>query len=611
MWLWKTLLLGGLLLFLGCGGDRAMEKGGEVVLDLPRGAFPFPSRFFSLASKGRESPDSPLLQELSRLDGFSTTAPITIGTTTLIDPASAQGRIHIYKVERDGLQEFPHFLPIAQRDRIVLLLQRPLEGGQRYIVALDRGIVDVDGALLESDRNWRSLLDPEIAPDPGLAPFKPITQELLHLTRRSKDDTIAIWDFPTQTIGARVARLLEADYYSSVAMELWPTGLSSHQALTMAGVANEMPPIDRLYTGLLHNLPYFLATPSPSDPTAPLHKGMDLDDPQRRSIPVLASIPSHCPMPPSGWPVVIFLHGITKDRTALLAIAPTLAKICHAVVAIDLPLHGISDPSNPFYMASFERTFDLDLMENGTRMAGADGNIDPSGSWYINLANPAISRDNMLQSSADLAALRVALQRFKGPDGMGFDPDRIYLLGHSLGAMVPIPYLSQHPLPAAVLANPGGGIAQLLAHSKTFAPLIEEALQREGIEPGSKEYERYLLLAQTLLDDADPINYGSKLTRHPLLLLEVVGDEVIPNRVLEAPLSGTEPLAREMGAVNILAASFPLQERPYLVKYAYGEHGSLLRPTYPEVTASMQSLVASYFASRAKELSLDRELLSQ
>src|SRR3546814_5166859 len=46
-------------------------------------------------------------------------------------------------------------------------------------------------------------------------------------------------------------------------------------------------------------------------------------------------------MPADGWPVVIFQHGITGNRTQMIAIAPALAAAGFATVAIDLPLHGL------------------------------------------------------------------------------------------------------------------------------------------------------------------------------------------------------------------------------------------------------------------------------
>src|SRR3546814_19009260 len=46
--------------------------------------------------------------------------------------------------------------------------------------------------------------------------------------------------------------------------------------------------------------------------------------------------------PANGWPLVIFQHGITRNRTDGLAISATLASQGFAMVSSDPPLHGIT-----------------------------------------------------------------------------------------------------------------------------------------------------------------------------------------------------------------------------------------------------------------------------
>ena len=50
--------------------------------------------------------------------------------------------------------------------------------------------------------------------------------------------------------------------------------------------------------------------------------------------------------PPTGWPVAIFQHGLTRNRVDAVAIADAFASAGFVVVSIDLPLHGIT-PTNP------------------------------------------------------------------------------------------------------------------------------------------------------------------------------------------------------------------------------------------------------------------------
>jgi hypothetical protein len=146
-------------------------------------------------------------------------------------------------------------------------------------------------------------------------------------------------------------------------------------------------------------------------------------------VPVLITIPNDntdyaaavggtAVKPPNGWPVVIFQHGITTNRLLTFALTEPLNNAGYAVIAIDLPLHGIPYPeidfanTPPEELAAIlaetptalfrvpgvpERTFDLDL--NG------DGAIDSSGAHFIQLSNGLVSRDNLRQATSDLVTL--------------------------------------------------------------------------------------------------------------------------------------------------------------------------------------------------------------
>src|SRR5207237_1097576 len=116
-------------------------------------------------------------------------------------------------------------------------------------------------------------------------------------------------------------------------------------------------------------LPYYSAVPSATDPTAALTgswhnaKGGDIAlsatdatsflpkaSVALNVIPTLVAIPTGCgAMPGTGWPVVIFQHGITRNREDMLGIAGSISQACMATLAIDLPLHGVTDKTDPFY----------------------------------------------------------------------------------------------------------------------------------------------------------------------------------------------------------------------------------------------------------------------
>jgi pimeloyl-ACP methyl ester carboxylesterase len=392
-------------------------------------------------------------------------------------------------------------------------------------------------------------------------------------------------------------------------------------------------------------IPYYLSAPSEDDPTAPLTKfwkgapgayieqcagfGLDPDSTNltycnpvpvatsTQLVPVVMTIPnarSGKTKPASGWPIVIYQHGITRNRTDVFAIAGTLAAQGFAAVAIDLPLHGITDTTNPFYIGNTpfaalgaqERTFNLDIEDNASGAPGPDGAIDPSGTWFINLSSLLTSRDNLREGAADLFEVAHAIPAMHISAGTDFDGTRIAFVGQSLGSIVGTTFLSIDPnVNTGIMSVPGGGIARLLDGSPTFGPRIRAGLAAAGVEPGTPDYDAFMGAAQTAVDSGDPINFNlASAAGKNILMQEVVGggdvlpDQVIPNTVPGAPLSGTEPLIAEYGLAPISQTTQDPDGIRGATRFLQGEHGSLLDPTdFPLATAEMQGEMASMVVS--------------
>jgi len=591
-----------------------------------------------------DSNDAGIISALNTLDGFSTTAPISVSVSDDINTSSLPENIHLYKVtatDSNATSPIPivgsitsellfgqDYVATYSNGKIIILPIKPLESHSHYMVVMTNGIKNSTGEsiapdyitsllinntpLFDSEGNPAVILksDPEtnIAKLKQLAGLQQLTQQMLAVANRDKgipaSKVVSIWSFTTQTIG-KVAKAFADQNYSQAVLGLQDTNLTSKDALSIAGYdTSAMSGIAEVYAGTLSNLPYYLGIPTETDPMAPLYKSFEFEDGSSLpkvvsnvTIPVLATVPnstSGCTMPDNGWPVVIFQHGITGNRTNLLPISESLAKICYAAVAIDLPLHGITDPNNPLYVKPnnninlSERTFDLD--------ADQDGNIDGSGTHYINLPSLLTSRDNLRQSTSDFIALQNALGT---AHGVKFDATKVSYVGHSLGTMAPFGFLAHRKLNAVVLANPGGGIAELLNNSPSFGPAIEAGLAAKGIEKGSPEYNSFMLATQTIIDDADPINYANKVvTNQKILSFEVIDDQTIPNSVATAPLSGTEPLLKLMGAKNISDYTIPdlvtLETDNTVTRFRDGTHRSFLLPDVPSVTTEMWSEMATF-----------------
>ena len=148
------------------------------------------------------------------------------------------------------------------------------------------------------------------------------------------------------------------------------------------------------------------------------------------------------------------------------------------------------------------------------------------------------------------------------------------------------------------------GVARLLDASPAFGPSIHAGLAQAGLTQGTPQYDAFFVAAQTVVDSGDSINFAFATTAKAILAQEVVGDathpsdQVIPNSVPGAPLSGTEPLLSALGLTSIFQTTQAAQIRG-VVRFTQGAHGSLLDPTSsPAVTEEMQGEMASMIGSR-------------
>jgi len=336
-----------------------------------------------------------------------------------------------------------------------------------------------------------------------------------------------------------------------------------------------------------------------------------------KAIPLLVTVPVSA-KPANGYPVVIFQHGITRDRSDALAIAGAYANAGYVVASIDLPLHGITATASPLYQATNEQTFNLDLIVNASGAAGPDGVIDPSGTHFINLPFPLASRDNLRQGVVNLLALTRALPTLDldaNPATVDIDGTRIAFASQSLGSIVGISYGAVLPNPALTrsmaFSVPGGGVAELLRDSPTFGPRINAGLAQQGLLPGTSLYAQYFRDVQNIVDAGDPLNYvAATVQQRSVYFQQMVGgggnpaalpDQVIPN-------SATQRLIAAIGASGQafprVVAGAPVNGDGY-VNFVVGDHGSLLSPASSgPATVEMQTEAVTFTASPSNTINV-------
>lgn len=594
---------------------------------------------------------------INALDGWSTNAPIVTTFSNAVNPATvtAGGSVRMFEVTLSGVGGAVtsvvrqlganEFLPVmATPTTLVILPLRPLAQKSHYAIALTDTIADADGghvvpsqiyAIIKNTSplvvDGRSTIVLPLANAQALEPLRQLTNAaetaIAAAAGISRDRIVLSWTVSTQSVTDVLDHI--AANVTAAANRFAPTGQTT-AAIGGSGAAS-------IYFGYI-DLPYYLQAPGDVSPAVPARVlsghwqgagGSNLTRfnpaPVVRStqrVPALLTIPVAA-APAAGYPVVIYQHGITGNRTHALAIADAAAQAGRAVLSIDQPLHGLPNDATSttfsFYahnaagvhatagFAANERHFNVDLVNNTTGAPGADGVIDASGAHTINLQRLLTSRDNLRQASADLLTVIATIPSLTTVDARRFDATAIHFVGHSLGAMVGIPAVgATQSVRSASYKAPGGGIARLLHGSASFGPRIRAGLAAAGVSFPSAAYDSFMFAAQTVIDSADPLNHAVRAaTRAPTHMMLVVGDganvlpdQVVPNSVAGAPLSGSNPLAALMGLQTISQTTTDAAGLRGLVRFVAGDHGSLISTTASAAaTVEMQSQVATFMAT--------------
>ena len=620
----------------------------------PGGIGPFPDDLYFLGSKtgllnipvtdpgNYSDPDV----AMNTMMGFSTTAPMNAFFTAPVAAASLAGHVDVFQVTTDpeegyavtGLvkplvegTDYTVSVSASDPEMIDITPIAPLAPASSYLIVLTNGITDTSGASLAPSSAFQSLvtaLGGGAQPsNPVLAEIEPIVGSELKVAEAaglSASDIALVWTVSTQSI----TPVLEA-----AAKEAQPTQITDLTYMgTTADYIPGSPGYAAIYQGLL-TIPYYLSAPTAQDPAAPLTQfwhGANGSFLTRLNptpvatttlqIPILITVPDETtgcyPASPAFWPTLIFAHGIGQNRTDDLALADTAASECATTAAIDLPLNGVTDPENPFYMGKYERTFNL---PPGLGTPNVGTGIAPSGTYFINLDNLLVSRDNLREAAVDFITLAETLPGLTVPTSASV-PTSLPLMvagfaGHSLGGIVgtvfsaldttPVPFSNQ-PFPS-VLAMPGGKIPYLLQNSPTFQPIIEQGLEAAGLDPGTVLYANFLRDAQTVVDSGDPANWAVQAAaEHPILMFEIVGDPAtgaLPDQVV--PNSSTNLLATLMGLTQYgcsTASNTPIHG---IVRFLTGTHGSFVDPS-PSLEAyeDMEYAWLSFVSSSGRDIAI-------
>ncbi len=302
---------------------------------------------------------------------------------------------------------------------------------------------------------------------------------------------------------------------------------------------------------------------------------------KNEAISFIAIVPAS-PAPTTGYPTVVFGHGLGSSKKTVFAIGPQL-----------------SAPQAAFSFTSGFITVAIDFVSHDSRAVrisndaaiGCDATtpdptVSPQCFAPFLSTNLGATRDGIRQSALDIHAL-VETLKFCGNEacatqfaalGAGnfkIDPAHINYLGISLGGIIGSVAVGSKPdFKSAVLNVPGAGWVDILEKTSTRAikcPLVNGLIDA-GILMGEKSnatlttglcitdewqtqaaYRQFSTIARWILDPADPANFTQKLaTMRRFMIQKVVDDAVVPNYATdnEAALVG-------LAATPIAAACAP------------------------------------------------------
>jgi hypothetical protein len=313
------------------------------------------------------------------------------------------------------------------------------------------------------------------------------------------------------------------------------------------------------------------------------------------------------PAPAGGYPLVIYQHGITRQKEDVIVLAQALTAAGRAVLAIDLPLHQ----QNAISGHTTGDAWGQDFMALGAPLATRT-NIQ-QGALNLDRAEFIVLGGNLE------AALTGAGIAAKAPDRTTVKPR---IVGHSLGSIVAAYYLAGNTtlVPSATpysqatldtdmkgfLSSPGGRTAYIIQNSPSFGPGVIAGLALAGINQGTPKFHQFFQVTQTVVDTVDPASMTTPLLATlpsrlsgriamqeatttafsgvgiDLLPVPTNGDQTIPNpylRYFANALGGREVLPGGVG--NLVAPGF--KQLAYLgggtPAHAAGVAASFMRTT--------------------------------
>ncbi len=568
---------------------------------------PFPNDLAMNQTTGRVNlpipPGAPqaltdLITGLNTLDGFSTVGALvsenseTLGATdfgTLDGASLTAATANVIKLSPMGgnpakvkacLNCVSSLLPDggtpASPQQLQLVPEVPLDEKTRYGAFITTGVKDARGKALMAPpafaliRSSAPLVDSmgksqvSGVPDIQAAGLEPLRLALkpffdgLTQANIPRSKIALAWTFTTQSTVAILKQLHALPTATSLSTDV--TYLADVTSTTTIQ-ENNGASVSKVFQGSI-TVPFLLTGP-----------GGTLNPASTRTqrAPFVLTLPTGT-APGTGWPVVLFGHGLGSSRMSALHIAEAFAQKKIATLAIDIVFHGertvctgakavlgapsddaaCADPTTQMCDAATGRCVarvpatraacvpsangDLtcaalgqgqclpvdNVCEGGDFLRLSAGGPPAISSWnFLSVTNFFATRDNFRHPVADLAQV-VRVLKATGPGSLNgkltaavsatLDPAKIHYAGQSLGAITGTLFVAASPdIHRAGLNVPTGDVIDVLFTSPAFGPQrtgFLASLAGLGLTPGKPGFDQFIYLARTIIDPADAQNAG-------------------------------------------------------------------------------------------------------
>ncbi len=275
---------------------------------------------------------------------------------------------------------------------------------------------------------------------------------------------------------------------------------------------------------------------------------------------LMVPIAAKCPMPPEGYPIVLYAHGTGGDYRSYVKDGSglNLAKKCLATMGVDQIFHGNRPGAPP------------------------GGDDSKTELLFFNFQNPTAARSNGRQSAIDEVQrarlftetkIRVPAKVATTGTDIGFDATKLMYFGHSQGGLNgPLFLAADDAARGGVLSGSGAFLTVALIDKTQPSPSVsalvktiflglnaEEEVEVDYFHPG-------LSLAQMIVDVTDPVHYARHAFLEPragfapksIYMTEGINPDGTGDSF--APPRGIEAHSIAMGLPLQLPSQFPIVE---------------------------------------------------